>query len=281
MQSQQREWMKFVAVPSLGIQGLHAYFNKHQYERHSHDYFVLGTIDVGAPKVALEKGGFIAPPGSAMIINPGEMHDGKPCDDQGYIYSMVYIDPWMINDLAQAHDVSVSSPTRFTRSLIMDADIVFLLKKLHRVLFSEQDPLVREISMIDALNPLFQRYSTTPVKPQPVRNEPRIERVRELIHACFSEPLTTSVLAEAAALSRVRLNQLFSAAYGLPLHAYLNAVRLDAAKQLLRSGHCAADVAAFVGLSDQSHLIRRFKGTFGITPAQYTAAYLSDVQYTS
>jgi AraC-like DNA-binding protein len=279
MKSQSTEWMQFVAAPSLGVQGLHAHFNKHRYERHSHDYFVLGTIDFGAPKVALENRSFVAPAGTAMIINPGESHDGSPSDDSGYIYSMLYIEPWVIREIAEEHDACLPSSTAFTTSVIADPDIFYALKKLHRTLFTEQDVLVREISLIDALSPLLQRFSTSIVSPRPPAYEPRIERVRELIHARFSSQLTTSDLADAATLSRVRLNQLFSAAYGLPLHAYLNAVRMDAAKVLLRSGLSAAQVATSVGLSDQSHLIRRFKGTFGITPSQFCAAYLSDIQY--
>jgi hypothetical protein len=43
MTTQAREWKKFVAAPLPGVQALHAYFNRHAYERHSHDYFVLGT----------------------------------------------------------------------------------------------------------------------------------------------------------------------------------------------------------------------------------------------
>lgn len=268
-----------MAAPSLGVQGLHAHFNKHKYERHAHDYFVIGTIDAGAPKVALENRSFIAPAGTAMIINPGESHDGSPCDDVGYVYSMLYVEPWVITEMAEEHGACLPSSTAFTSPVIADPDVVLALRKLHRTLFTEQDVLAREIALIDALTPLLQRFSTRLMAPRPPIHEPRIARVRELIHAHFSRQLTTSNLAEAATLSRVRLNQLFSAAYGLSLHAYLNAVRMDAAKVLLRSGLGAAQVAASVGLSDQSHLIRRFKGTFGITPAQFTAAYLSDIQY--
>ena len=273
--------MKFVAAPELGVQGLHAFFNKHKYERHAHDYFVVGTIDVGAPKVTLENKSFSAPAGTAMIINPGEVHDGCSSDDQGYVYSMLYIEPWVIDEIARQHDAFGSSTIHFTQSVIADPEVARTLKDLHRTLFDEPDQLAREVRLIDALVPLVQRFSTSIIKPQLVGNEPRIERVRDLIHEYFSHQLTTSMLAEAAALSRVRLNQLFSAAYGLPLHAYLNAVRMNAAKGLLRSGLGAAQVAASVGLADQSHLIRRFKGTFGITPSQYTAAHLSNIQYSA
>jgi AraC-like DNA-binding protein len=279
MKTSSNEWAKFIAAPELGMQGLHAYFNKHQYERHSHDYYVLGTIDAGAPKVALENTSFIAPAGSAMIINPGDSHDGKACGDQGYLYSMVYVEPWAIADIAGEFGVSTPASILFTRSVVTDPDVVFALRRLHRTLFYGQDRLAAEIHLIEALKPLLTRYSTRPVTLKTKAREPRIERVRELIHECYANSLTTADMAEAAGLSRVRLNQLFRAAYGLPLHAYLNGVRLEAAKKLLISGLPSAGVAASVGLFDQSHLIRRFKGCFGITPAQFVDAHFPVVQY--
>jgi len=273
------EWAKFIAAPALGMQGLHAYFNKHQYERHSHDYFVLGTIDAGASRVALEYRDFVAPAGSAMIINPGDVHDGRAYAEQGYIYSMLYIDPWVIDDIAQEFDIAGDTTLFFTHPVISDPDVVLTLKQLHRSLFNQQDPLAHEIHLIDALRPLISRFSTRRVTLSTVTAEPRIERVRELIHACFAQPLSTADMAAAAGISRVRLNQLFRAAYGLPLHAYLNGVRLEAAKKLLQSGQNAAEVAQAIGLFDQSHLIRRFKGRFGITPAQFLNGHFSNIQY--
>lgn len=278
MKQPSNEWVKFAAVPELGLQGLHAHFQRHEYERHAHDYFVLGTIDAGAPKVALERYSFVAPPGSAMLINPGESHDGKPCDEQGYVYSMVYIEPRVIAGIAQELEMGSPGSILFTRPVIAETDIVQALRRLHRLLFAEPDRLARETALIEALTPLLRRFSTRAVPAWTLCHEPRIERVRELMHAGYADPLTTEYLAQAAGLSRVRLNQLFRQAYGLPLHAYLNAVRLEAAKRLLRAGLGAAEVAAAVGLADQSHLIRRFKGSFGITPRHFLAAHFTDVQ---
>jgi AraC-like DNA-binding protein len=55
-------------------------------------------------------------------------------------------------------------------------------------------------------------------------------------------------------------------------HAYLNQIRLERARQLLSAGEPSAQVAAATGFVDQSHLTRRFKGAFGVTPGQYRAA---------
>lgn len=273
------EWTQFVAAPSQGLQGLHAHFNKHRYERHSHDYFVIGTMDVGASKVGLGSGSIIAPAGSAMIVNPGDAHDGSVYSEQGYTYSMLYVQPWVVDGMAHELELNPGHGLCFTRPVLSDPDIVAGLQTLHRTLFQQQDSLALEVTLIDALKPLLSRYSTRRFTPQEECHEPRIARVRDLIHASFASPLTTEDMAQASGLSRVRLNQLFRAAYGLSLHAYLNRVRMDSARQMLRAGLPAADVASAVGLFDQSHLIRRFKGCFGITPAQFVSAHFSDIQY--
>ena len=48
--------------------------------------------------------------------------------------------------------------------------------------------------------------------------------------------------------------------------------RLRGARQLLLSVEPAASVAAAVGYVDQSHLTKRFRAAFGVTPKQFAVA---------
>lgn len=269
--------MKFAAAPDLGLKALHARYVTHQYERHAHDFYVIGTVDSGAAAVALGNRQIVAPAGTVMIINPGEPHDGKPADDNGYLYSMLYVDASVIKQLAEELESRRTVPLAFAESIVADPVAVEQVRALHRALFADGGTLAREFLLLDALKHLILGYSTdTAGCEQP--GDWRIRRVRDFIHANFSRAFTTFDLAEASGLGRSQLNQLFRSAYGLPLHAYLNGVRLDAAKALLLSGMGGAEAAAAVGLSDQSHLIRRFRGSFGITPMQFVAAHRTDVQ---
>ena len=74
-------------------------------------------------------------------------------------------------------------------------------------------------------------------------------------------------------MSRFQLTRQFERAYGMPLHAYHVHLRLVEAKQRLRSGALIATVAADLGFADQSHLHRRFKGAFGMTPGEWRNAH--------
>ena len=73
-------------------------------------------------------------------------------------------------------------------------------------------------------------------------------------------------------MSRFHLCRAFARTYGLPPHAYQLQLRLAEAKRQLAAGRPPAEVAAAIGFADQSHLTKRFKGAFGITPGQFATA---------
>ena len=70
-------------------------------------------------------------------------------------------------------------------------------------------------------------------------------------------------------LNRSYLIRVFRNAVGMPPYTYLNQIRVEKAKRLLRQGMSIADAAITVGMSDQSHLTRHFKKIVGITPGRY------------
>jgi len=59
---------------------------------------------------------------------------------------------------------------------------------------------------------------------------------------------------------------------GLPPHAYVTHRRVSVAQDLLAHGLSQAEVAARVGLYDQSQLHRHFKRIVGVTPGAYARA---------
>jgi AraC-like DNA-binding protein len=103
-------------------------------------------------------------------------------------------------------------------------------------------------------------------------NERALRRVRDYLREHVHDPVRLDDLAAIAAMSRFRLTRQFERVYGLPLHAYHVHLRLVEAKRRLRTGIPIATVAADLGFADQSHLHRRFKGAFGMTPGAWREA---------
>jgi AraC-like DNA-binding protein len=95
-----------------------------------------------------------------------------------------------------------------------------------------------------------------------------LKRVQDYLREHVHDQVRLNDLAAIASMSRFKLTRQFGQAYGLPLHAYQVHLRLVEAKRRLRLGVPIATVAADLGFADQSHLHRRFKGAFGMTPGE-------------
>jgi AraC family chemosensory pili system transcriptional regulator ChpD len=79
-------------------------------------------------------------------------------------------------------------------------------------------------------------------------------------------------VAEAVGLSKFHLLRTFKAATGLTPWRYQVQLRLATARDLLRAGTPASQVAVICGFFDQSHFTRLFRASYGITPAAFAAA---------
>ncbi|MFO0554601.1 MAG: AraC family transcriptional regulator [Polyangiaceae bacterium] len=97
-----------------------------------------------------------------------------------------------------------------------------------------------------------------------------VKRARALLDERFTETISLEELAAHARLDKFRLCRAFRDEVGLPPHAYVTHRRVGLAGALLTRGLPQAEVAARVGLYDQSQLHRHFKRILGVTPGEYT-----------
>ena len=97
-------------------------------------------------------------------------------------------------------------------------------------------------------------------------------RLRDHLRDNPGDPVTIADLADLAGLTESHLIRSFHREFGLPPHAYHLRRRLAAASELLASGLSVSTVAYECGFADQSHLSRKFKEVYGLTPAAWATA---------
>jgi AraC-like DNA-binding protein len=97
-------------------------------------------------------------------------------------------------------------------------------------------------------------------------------QVRDYLHAHLGHPVPTADLAAEAGLTECHLIRAFHMRFGLPPQAYHRRVRLAAAADRLARGMTVSAAAYECGFADQSHLTRKFKETYGLTPAAWATA---------
>ncbi len=259
--------------PGLGgMRLLRAVYKTHSFRPHSHDYYVIGIVDNGVQRFDHHRRHYTTVPGELIVINPGEVHTGESAGRTGFSYRAIYPEVATMQRVAQ--DISernVPAP-EFRRAHVSAPGLFSCMQATHRGLEAIQthDALTAETAAYQLLVYLIERFADNPPRPRPFRDAPTAVRIaRDYLETHYADPVSLHDLSRECGLSRYHLARLFSRAFEMPPHRYLENVRVRHAQRLLESGSPIAEVAYATGFSSQPHLNRTFKRFIGVTPGLY------------
>jgi two-component system, response regulator YesN len=97
-----------------------------------------------------------------------------------------------------------------------------------------------------------------------------LSRTLHYINSHYTEKITLEEAAEHAGLSPAYFSKIFKEEMNCSFTHYINRIRVDHAKTLLRTTPCTlVEIAGLVGFEDQSYFSRVFKNIAGISPGRY------------
>jgi AraC-like DNA-binding protein len=96
--------------------------------------------------------------------------------------------------------------------------------------------------------------------------------VRDYLRAHVEEAVSIGTLVRMSGLSEFHLIRAFRREFGLPPHAYHVRLKLARAREALSRGVSVSRTAFACGFADQSHLSRKFKEVYGLTPGTWMMA---------
>jgi len=249
-----------------GVELYRAQIVHHQFAPHVHDGYGLGVIEAGQERFDYRGREHLAPAGSIVLMQPGEIHTGGPASPQGWRYRMLYLDEAVLaaylgGERGWRFDSAVrQGDTR--RAMAMAAAL--------RGLWNAEGAAAADAALAEVLALLAplatgqrEQASARPDAARPFAH------VVEALHSDLAREWRLAELAALADLSPFHFQRAFKAAHGISPHQWRMALRLAEAKRRLARGEPPAEVAAAVGLADQAHLTRRFAGMYGVTPARY------------
>jgi AraC-like DNA-binding protein len=256
------------AHTDLKVEVLQGSLSDHEFDPHFHDSYLFGFtcggverfVQAGKPEVSL--------PGQVRMIAPGVVHTGGPGDEQTWRYMALYVDPSAFADLRP----EASAGPVLERAVVEDPELFRMGIDLITALRHVEDTAERE----ERLAMLLMRVIGHQHGPEQddLRAEPeKVRLAREYIRARMANVVRLDELAAAVGFSKFHLLRTFKAATGLTPWRYQVQLRLAAARDMLRDGMPASQVAVVCGFFDQSHFTRLFRASFGITPAAFQVAY--------
>lgn len=261
----------FGAAQFPGLDCLTATFRTHVYAAHTHETYVVGTVDAGCETWNARGARHYAGPGDVLFNLPLDVHDGAPFGD-GYSYRMTYPTVTLMQQVASAVcGRAVTTTPTFKASVVRDPDGARLFADAHTALERGLDALAGEELLLRAYGRCLALHADIR-SARLGRERGAIARVREVIEQRYTEPLRLMELAQVARLSTYHLIRAFRAEVGLTPHAFLVDVRVRRARELLRLGVVPTEVALHVGFADQAHLTRAFKARIGVAPGAYRRA---------
>ena len=143
-----------------------------------------------------------------------------------------------------------------------DADIKSVLSELCESYRAGEEHRYKRMSLIYTLLERMEHR----LRPVPRR----LRHAKSYIDTHFAEEISIAALAKQAALSDVHFRNEFKKYFDCSPLSYLKSVRLENAKQLLRSGYYSvSDTAVDCGFGSISYFSAEFKRLTGMSPSEY------------
>jgi len=123
------------------------------------------------------------------------------------------------------------------------------------------------------LSRIMVRFTDLVFNLKDVKHADVIMKALKYINARYTEPLTLEEVAIAVSLSPTYLSRIFNDEMKCRFTTYLNRLRIQRGKVLLRTTDTSlVDIAGLLGYDDQSYFTKVFKMIVGVSPGRYREA---------
>ncbi|WP_047289159.1 MULTISPECIES: AraC family transcriptional regulator [Pseudomonas] len=263
-----KDFVQFWRIPEGDCELLSARYSTQSFGRHSHDRYAVGVISSGVEKLFYRGSYYLGSAGSVVTITPGEIHDGLPGHDQGWMYRMLYLDPGWVNRVIFQGRFGAEHIHLFQNALNLDPSFALTFLQQHQIIENSPPSLERESILLDLVTQLFER-SGAPIAAIASAERSAIKFIKKKLEDEYARHIPLEELAQLVDMDPLYLIRVFKKTVGVSPHSYQIQKRVAQVQNLLRTGASLAEASFSCGFFDQSHMTRAFKKVVGITPGSF------------
>lgn len=266
--------LQYKSPPLTGIKALSC-SSDFVFDNHIHSGHVLWLNSEGGEHFKVLGTTSVLQPGSISIIEPGIVHSNHPLAKSKRHLRSLYLENDFFLHLEKLVTGASTQKYNLPTTVLQNSRHWQDALTLHEAIITGQSRLLIEelcISLFTHIGGLH--FGSPSIKHSIDRCDVRIHTIIDYMRAHLGKEISLNTLAEIAGCTSYHIIRLFKETVGMSPHAYLIQLRLEKARELIDEGETITDAALNAGFSDQSHLTRRFKKRFGITPGKYEAQKL-------
>mgnify|MGYP001799864640 CR=1 FL=1 len=245
---------------------IEAFFGGEAYTPHRHDTYSIGYTLQGVQSFRYRGSQLDSTPGKVIVLHPDELHDGRAGNESGFSYRMLCLQPSMVRDALGCRASSLPFAKDAVRE---DQKLIQALRAAYSVSDVGLEPvrldhIVLQLSEgLLALDPSAKTGRETKIDSRAVKT------AQEYLYANLETVVRSQELERVTQLNRYTLARQFRRTLGTSPYRYLTMRRLDRVRQQLAGGATLADASISSGFSDQAHMTRHFKASFGMSPGRW------------
>lgn len=213
-----------------------------------------------------------------FILEGKGSFNGKPIEaGQGFLVHADSVHSFTVGSAPWSHCwVAFEGENALLQQIGLQQDRIFsfrtdpsLLQRLELLAAPENEEQVNECVLLSVFYQMLSLIEGGGQSPQ-IKRGSYVDATLSLIHSRFNESLRITELARRLNLSEGYLWRIFRREIGCSPLQYLEQVRLDEAKRLLReTALSATEIAVATGYPSAAAFFRQFKKNIGLTPLEY------------
>lgn len=261
---------------TLGIEQYSFNQIEQPFPNHFHNYYVIGIIENGQRHLICNGKEYVINKGNIIIFNPGDSHQCMQSGNKKFIYKALNI-PIDVMEKTVSEITNVLNKPLFLRNVICDKELYNMLLNLNEIIINGDDVFAKEELFFIIISELIKKYSN--IEKEPERDFIDADKICEYLEQNYYKKISLNEICDAYNISKSTLLRNFSKHKSITPYRYLQAVRIEKAKRLLKDGVSPAETALKTGFSDQSHFTNCFTSFIGLTPTSYSNIFKEEDCY--